>query len=93
LKGSWAVCLLSSGRYKHFQNSHLLLFARFLFNLGVMKANPALLAFVSEELGGTLEVMLIVFSGLVLVVLEQTGWLPSNVIVELSFQSHRYCFQ
>jgi hypothetical protein len=25
-----------------------------------MKANPALLAFVSEELGGTLEVMLIV---------------------------------
>lgn len=53
-------CLLSSGRYKHFQNSHLLLFASFLFNLGVMKANPALLAFVSEELGGTLEVMLIV---------------------------------
>jgi hypothetical protein len=48
------------GLYKHFQNSRLLLFASFLFNLGVMKANPALLAFVSEELGVTLEVMLIV---------------------------------
>jgi hypothetical protein len=36
---------------------------------------------------------MLVLCGLVLVVLEQTGWLPSNVIVELSLQSHRYCFQ